>query len=66
MALLHISHPEHLDKATQLIAESLCNVMAFKHKCNLLTPEIFHARHSALVLIELSQKALESALFIPK
>lgn len=48
------------------MVESLINVMAVKHKCYLLLPEMFYVSLSMMVLIALSLKTFRLALFIPQ
>ncbi len=52
--------------ARKSVVETLTNVMAVKHECYLLSPEMFYIRLSMMVLIALSLKTLCLALFIPQ
>lgn len=52
--------------ARKSMVESLTNVMAVKHECYLLLPEMFYVRLSMMVLIAPSLKTLRLALFIPQ
>lgn len=42
------------------------NINADKHKCYLLSPEMFYISISVMALIALSLKTLRLALFIPQ
>lgn len=55
-----------VENARKSMVESLTNVMAVKHECYLLLPEMFYVRLSMMVLIAPSLKTLRLALFIPQ
>ena len=48
------------------MVESRPNAMAVKHKCYLLSLEMFYVRLSMMVLITFPLKTLRLALFIPQ